>query len=150
MTSLTALQWLHQGWSRSCCHQVHLWRRIWVYISMISWDGGFLSWADQCGTAWTMLVQLRETPVDCVCMYCVKHASGSGFHRVHDVAPGVIGASVVCDRWCGPHCTGGRQGCGCSGSFIIGDRCARSDDIWVMFMKGVEDPLVVSYTDKLY
>ena len=43
-----------------------------------------------------------------------------------------------------------RQGCGCSGCYITGDGCNRTNCLWAMFTNVVVGTLVLSSTNDLY
>ena len=106
---------------------------------MISWDGGFLIWADQCGAVWAMPAKLGAAPVAYVCMHHGGLSVGSGW----------CGCRFSCcycfryNRCCGPSCWGGRQGCGCSECYIAAGRCTKTDGIWMTFVNVVTGTLVV-------
>ena len=54
-----------------------------------------------------------------------------------------------CNTWCQLHCLGGRQVCGCSGSYICGDMLVRFDSIWVTLMDVVIGAPILSSADDL-
>ena len=105
---------------------------VWVYISMISWDGNFLIWTDWCREVWPVPVELKAAPLDCVCKcfgwilcrqwllwhaWCGYRCSWCQCCR--------------CDRCCGSCCWSGRQRCRGSGCHITADGCIRTGGIWM-------------------
>ena len=54
-----------------------------------------------------------------------------------------------CNMWCWMHCLGGRQMCGCSGSYICGVMLVNLDSIWVMLTNVVASTSILSTSDDL-
>ena len=147
VTLLWLMSSIIQGQSRSGHYQVHCWGLVWVYISSISWDGGLLLQAEWWRTA-------SAVPVSFGVPDCVRQGmcTAGVFYSMWGTAGGCSCSCLRCCRckmWCWLCWLGGRQVCGCSGSYICGDMLVQLDSIWVMLMNVVMSMLILSTANNL-